>query len=143
MAQLGKEMIRQYKDGDLEKILIQEEQRNELGENISGYIHKDTLVFEDNETVYAIVRPIYENGGRLYICSLIGCNCRKKSIIIYKAFKKIFDEWLNNGINRLEITTKCDFENANRLAKMLGFECEGRMKKFYNGTDYFLWGRVV
>ena len=34
------------------------------------------------------------------------------------------------------------FSEAKRLAKMLGFTCEGTMKKYYNGLDFNIWGRV-
>lgn len=43
---------------------------------------------------------------------------------------------------RIEAHVDPDHEAAGRWAAMLGFEREGRMRKFFNGRDFDLWART-
>lgn len=136
-------MLRKFKKGDLAKIKLQKEQMHEDTHNWNLFDNKDTLVFDDKERVLAIVLPVFEDGNKVSLYSLIGADCKDKAILMFKKMKRIIDDWLEyDGIERVEMTTQADFRQANRLAKLLGFECEGTMKKYFNGMDFNMWGRI-
>lgn len=136
-------MIRQYKNGDLEKIKIQDKQRAEIGDGLKHFENEATLVFSEGDDVYAIVHPFYEAGGRVFLAALIGADAKKKAVKMFKLMKNIIDEWLETKqASRIEMVTQSNFEPANRLAMMLGFEYEGTMKKYYNEIDFNMWGRI-
>lgn len=135
--------MRHYQDGDIKKIKLQDEQLKEKSDDWAKFNHPDTIVFEDGEKVLVIVRPIF-NKGRICLVALIGKDSGYKSIHIFKAMKKLIDDWLFFGdAERVEFTTQKDFKQANRLAILLGFEKEGTLKKYYNGIDFNIWGRVI
>lgn len=137
-------MLRQYEEGDLDKILIQSKQKAEILDGLNHFIHKDTLVFAEDDVVYAIVKPHFDIGGRVILSALIGQDCKRKAVKMFRIMKKTIDHWLElDNVNRIEFTTQCDFEEATMLALLLGFKCEGRMIKFYNNIDFYLWGRTV
>lgn len=136
-------MLRHYKDGDLEKIKLQKEQRHEDVSNWGLFNSPDTLVFEDKERVLALVLPVFEDGGRVLLTALIARDCGNKAVVMFKKMKRIIDDWLKNKeVLRVEMTTQSDFKQANRLAFLLGFRCEGKMEKYFNGIDFNIWGRV-
>jgi RimJ/RimL family protein N-acetyltransferase len=57
--------------------------------------------------------------------------------------KKLIDDWLCcKDVERVEMITQTDFVQANRLAELLGFKKEGTLKKYYNGIDFNIWGRI-
>lgn len=135
--------MRHYEEGDLNKIKLQKEQSHEDKANWYMFNHEDTIVFEDGERVLAIVRPIYEAGGRMWLTALIGADCKDKAIPMFKKMRKLIDEWLYYGeVERVEMITQKDFKQANRLAQMLGFQKEGTLRKYYNGMDFNIWGRI-
>ena len=127
----------------MEKIKLQEEQKHEDTENGKLFESKDTLVFEEDGKVLAIVLPVFESGGRVSLYSLISADCKDKAVVCFKKMKRIIDGWIDcDGIERVEFTTQANFKQANRLAFLLGFKCEGTMEKYFNGLDFNIWGRV-
>lgn len=136
-------MLRKYKKGDIEKINVQPSQNRENREDWRLFENEDTLVFEDNGRILAIVLPLYEQGGRIFLTSVISADCKDKSILMFKKMKKIIDGWLESGeAERVEFLTQSNFEPANRLARLLGFIKEGTLRKYYNGLDFNIWGRI-
>ncbi len=136
-------MIRHYKEGDLSKINLQDEQLKEGQSEWYMFKHPDTIVFEDGDKVLAIIRPCYEAGGRLFLGALISKDCGYKSISMFKKIKSIIDDWLYFGdVQRIEFTTQSNFKQANRLAELLGFQKEGTLRRYYNGMDFNIWGRI-
>lgn len=136
-------MIRHFQKGDLEKIKLQSEQKNEDSQQWHLFDDEDTIVFADGDKVLAIVRPFFESGQRVWLSALIGVDCGYKAVAMFKQMKRIIDGFLQEGeAQRVEMVTQADFAVANRLAGMLGFECEGTMKKYFNGIDFNLWGRT-
>jgi hypothetical protein len=135
--------MRHYKDGDLKKIKLQKEQMHEDCGSWELFNDEDTIVFEDDERVLAIVRPFFERGGRVWLSALIGVDCKDKAIPVFKKMKKLIDDWLYcKDVERVEMITQTDFVQANRLAELLGFKKEGTLKKYYNGIDFNIWGRI-
>lgn len=133
-------MIRHYKSGDCERLLKQPHQVHKDNRDFM-FDHEDTVVFEDNGKVLLILRPVFELGGRCTLVSYISQDCGHKAVSMFKTIKPLIDTIANECL-RLECVTQADFEPANRLAKMLGFSFEGTMKKYYDGIDFNMWGRV-
>lgn len=133
-------MLRRFYKGDCERIKLQAEQDHE-DKSWELFDNPDTVVFADGDRVLAIVRPFFENGGRVWLSALISADCRDKGVAMFKRGNKLISDILKI-YNRVEFVTQTDFAAANRLAEMLGFECEGTMKKYYNGLDFNIWGRI-
>lgn len=55
--------------------------------------------------------------------------------------KHLFNIRRDLALSRMQ-TSCIDDELHNRWMEFLGFTKEGHMKKFYNGVNYNLWGRV-
>lgn len=135
-------IIRHYQRKDLLRIKKQKEQVNEyIADNL--YNSVDTITFCEGKEVLAIVRPFFEMGGRVYLSAVISVDCGgRKMLSLFRRFKAILDrEIQKNDILRVEIVTQCGFLPAERLAFLLGFECEGTLKKYYNGMDFKIWAR--
>ena len=133
-------MIRHFQKGDCERILKQPEQ-GLSAERDWFFDCKDTVVYEYEGRVLAIIRPVFELGGRVTLVSYIGADCKDRAVDMYKKLKPMV-ELLCERYDRVEFTTQADFPQANRLAKLLGFECEGTMRKYCFGKDFNMWGRV-
>lgn len=73
--------------------------------------------------------------------AILSKNCRKEFIAIHNATKRFFDLC---SIRRIEVTVDCNFNNAHRWARSLGFQMEAeRMRAYHpNGTDCALYARV-
>lgn len=135
-------ITRGFIKGDVERVSLQNEQLKETGD-WSFYDHPDTIVFEDKEKVIALVRPERIVGRRIYVASLISKDIGISMYGFVKLLKRMLVEELNKGQTlRIEFTTQVGFPQAEHLAKLLGFEYEGTMKKYYNGIDFKLWGIV-
>lgn len=128
-------MIRRFKEGDLEKINRQDEQLLEgYGEQFN---HPDTVVFEDNGKILAIIRPIFYDEGCM-LCALIARDCGYKSIRLTREAKGLINILLCD-CEFIEISTQVGWRNAERLARILGFEPDRLEKNFYNGIDFNIW----
>lgn len=133
-------MIRHYQKGDCERLLKQPHQSQE-GDRDFMFDHEDTIVIEEDDKVLLIFRPVFELGGRCTLVSYISQECGYKAVKLFKIMKPIIDNIANDCL-RVECLTQTDFEPANRLVQMLGFSFEGTMRKYYNGIDFNIWGRI-
>lgn len=62
---------------------------------------------------------------------------------MFKSLKRLIEDGLKKtGIDRLEMEVMSGFKHGERFAEMLGFECEGVMRKYYKGKDYKLYARI-
>lgn len=136
--------MRQYLEGDISKINVQEEQLLENKDQWWRFNHRDTMVFNDNEKVLAIVRPLYLKNKKICLTAIVSKDSGYKAISIVREMKNIIDEWLYFGeAKSVEFTTQKDFKQANRLAELLGFKKVGVLKKYCNGIDFNIWRRVI
>lgn len=134
-------MLRAHQNGDLEKIKLQPEQELEKSEAWKNFENSKTLVFSDNDKVLALFLPIEEH-GTISLFALIGKDCGYKSVSMFKEMRSWIDKQLQRpDINRIDFTTQSNFEQANRLANLLGFTCEGTLHKVFKGIDFNVWGK--
>lgn len=135
-------IIRKFKDGDIQRIALQNEQAKEKGD-WSFYKSPNTMVFVEDGEVYALIYPERIVGRRIFVASLISKHIGKKMFCFVKMLKRMLVEELNKGNTlRVEFVTQVGFPQAEHLARLLGFEYEGTMKKYYNGIDFKMWGKV-
>lgn len=43
------------------------------------------------------------------------------------------------GVDRLQASVKADFEQGKAFVSFFGFKCEGLMRKFKDGEDYYMY----
>ena len=128
-------MIRGFKDGDIEKIDIQEEQLLE-GDN-DGFNSPNTVVFEEDGKVLVMMCPVYYDGGCI-VAGLVSKECKNKSTkLVRQTIRYLRDLKKNNDF--VEISTQRGWLNAERLAWMLGFKPDRLLEKMYNGMDFNVW----
>lgn len=133
--------IRRYKDGDIQKIDLQDEQKHEtVG---AKYPEETSFTLEDNGEVLGCFAFLQLHEKRGVVCSFISRNAGRAMLKMVKQFRKMLDDGMNRiGIERIEMQVLSGFEHGERFAQMLGFECEGVMRKYYKGKDYKLFARV-
>jgi hypothetical protein len=82
--------------------------------------------------------PIWDNRAEAW--SLISGAAGKLFVPILRAMRRELDAY---PANRIEITVETDFEQGHRMARLLGFECEGTMRAYLpTGRDCDLYARV-
>lgn len=97
-------------------------------------------IFHDGSCIACMgIITLYE--GRGYIWSIMGEDAGKHMVKIHKIATSLLEQ-IAPTMRRIEAYVDCDFPQAIRWIKMLGFEKEGIMKNFNpNGTDASLWAR--
>ena len=134
-------IVRSYKPDDLDKIEMQNEQKHEFC--TAGYPQKTSFTVEDNGVVLGVFgfSEIYK--GRAFVFSFISKKAGKGMLGLVKTLNKMINDGMSKtGIERLEMSVLEGFEQGDRLAKLLGFEFEGVMRKYYKGKNYKLYARI-
>ena len=103
---------------------------------IQGDMHV-VFVFEDKGKVLVIVCPLFYDEGCI-LSSLIARDCGYKSISLIREAKALI-KMLLLDCDFIEISTQVGWRNAERLARVLGFEPDRLEKNFYNGIDFNIW----
>lgn len=134
-------IIRKMKKDDLEHLVIQDEQKHEVCS--APYPEDTSFTLEEDGKVIGVF-GLYDTGcGRGQLFSYISKEAGSYMLKMVRQLKALIDEGMKKtNIVRLEFTVLEDFEHGNRFAKMLGFECEGVMRKYYKGRNYKLYARV-
>lgn len=133
--------IRRYKDGDIQKIDLQDEQKHE----ITGvkYPEETSFTIEDNGEILGCFAFLQISEKRGVVCSFISRNAGRAMLKMVKQLRKLLNEGMKRtGMERIEMSVLDSFKHGERFAQMLGFECEGVMRKYYKGRDYKLFARV-
>jgi len=65
-------------------------------------------------------------------------------VVAYRTIKEWIDVFTKeHGIKRLQAYVECDFEEAIRMVKHLGFEKESIMKNFIGDKDSYMYVRII
>lgn len=104
---------------------------------------KAFALVKDTRTV-AIFWGGYLRGGVVYLGSFISDEARKHPMKLTRIAKKLLDiHWAACNIHRYEITVEVSDKRAAAWAKVLGFECEGYIRRCgEDRSDHYLFGRV-
>ena len=133
--------IRRSRDGDIEKIDIQDEQKHEIVG--AKYPEATSFTLDDNGEILGCFAFLEVCEKRGVVCSLISRNAGRAMLKMVKQFRKMLDDGMKRtGLERIEMQVLDGFDHGERFAKMLGFECEGVMRKYYKGRNYKLFARV-
>lgn len=91
------------------------------------------------EGVVACVGYMKQWEGRYFAWALIGENAGPYFFGMIRKIRRYFDE---APVRRLETAVPVDWEAGERFAYLLGFQREGRMRKWSpDGKDFDLWAR--
>jgi RimJ/RimL family protein N-acetyltransferase len=66
----------------------------------------------------------------------------KHTFSMYRVIKEWISKFVkDHGLKRIQATVECDFEEAIRMVRHLGFKKESIMKNYVNGKDAFMYVR--
>lgn len=137
-------MIVDLEEWHLERITLQPAQTT-LSEALACREYRQMLAsFEsfaalDGERVIGVAGAMPQGNGRAVVWALLSADV--PMLAAHRAVKR----WLNAcSIRRLETWVMVGHREGERWAEMLGFEREGRMRKFTDdGSDAWLYARVL
>ena len=133
-------MIRAFRKSDLAKMEIQPEQADEVA---AAVIPASAETFIADKTVVAVIWYEEISPKRFILFAVINKKAGKKLFAFVKALKLIIDNRSRElEAERLEMTVLAGFKAGEQLARLLGFECEGTMRKAYLGKDYKLFAKI-
>lgn len=134
-------MIRKFRKKDLDQIVIQREQ---VGEIVADEIPENAETFIAGGVIVAVIWYVEITPGRFALFSLINAKAGRCLFTFVKALKLIIGNRARNlNAQRLEMTVLAGFKNGEQLARLLGFEYEGTMRKVFRGKDYKLFARIL
>lgn len=122
--------------------VCQEAQKDEFNLKLLNMkdINLTRFVMENETETLAIFWFWNLGGGRVCVESFLSQNCGEYFREMQRLIERLFKFY---NATRYEATVRTDFINGHRMIKILGFEREGTMKKFFNGIDYDLYARVI
>lgn len=133
--------MRKYHHSDLERIKVQAEQAAEIDKIYVA--EKTAFSLWDGDKILGVFWTICPNSGRLTAQSVISADCGDKMLEIVRTLKKMIEGGaVKMGLYRIEIIVVYGFRNGERLARLLGFEYEGTLRKLINGVDYKIFARI-
>lgn len=133
-------MIRKFEKPDLKRIVIQREQE---GEFVPEAIPESAETFIAGGIIVAVIWYVEITPKRFALFSVINAKAGRKMFAFVKALKLIIENRRRElAAERIEMTVLDGFKSGERLARLLGFEYEGTMRKVFNGKDYQLFARI-
>lgn len=133
--------IRRFEKEDLSRLQMQDEQKHEFCS--AGYPADTSFTVENNGAVLGVFGFVEIYKGRGAVFSFISKHASKEMLPLVRRLKAMIDEGMaKTGLERLEMSVLEGFEHGDRFAKLLGFEFEGVMRKYYKGRNYKLYARV-
>lgn len=134
-------MIRRYKKGDALKVMVQNQQKEEAIFNAQFFDEIVAYSIDDEDEILGVFGfEIKDNIGYCY--ALLGENIKGKMYEFIKFVRqKIKTEICKNKVDRVLITVKENFDNAKKMAKILGFYEVAKLPLFFNGENYLLYER--
>lgn len=134
-------IIRRFEKDDLDKLAIQDEQKHEFSK--MEYPKETSFTLVNGGEIVGVFGISEVFHGRAMVFSFISKDAGSYMLKMVKYLRWLIDNGMKKtGAVRLEMTVLASFEHGERFAKLLGFECEGVMRKYYKGLDYKLFARV-
>lgn len=134
-------MYRRFETGDFEQIVLQAEQKDEAEVVLEEQPNAYSFLVNGKVVAVCWFREIYE--GRYETCAYISADIGTRMLLFVRELKRVIEEKAKevNAV-RVEMTVLDGFEQGDRLAKLLGYEYEGTMRKVYRGLNYKLYARL-
>lgn len=129
-----------------EDIDVQEKQSiysKEMNKDYLISLEKNSVAFSGlvNGKVIGIAGFLQLDVQRAIIFAILDKNSGEHFLAIHKAVRRFLEL---QPFPRIEAAIDCNFDQAVRWIEMLGFEKEGRMKKYFsNNNDAYLYSRTT
>ena len=132
--------IRTFKQDDVFLIDAQQAQKEEVGLlDLSTNPEAYTIYEDTNNLIICIIVFTPINTERCVVSALLSTFSGKYFIGLRKIVFKFLDLY---NFPRLECFVKASFKEGHRLARLLGFEYEGTLRKLSKGQDYCIYARL-
>lgn len=134
--------VRQFSKNDWQRFEIQPAQLHEI--NFCQAIPSSAIsLVDDNGEIMAVLGDCEVYKGRGVAIAFISANAGRHMTTIVRLIKRMIDVGMAKfGYERLEMSVLNGFLPGERMAEMLGFECEGLMRKYFKGKDYKLYAKT-
>jgi len=133
--------VAHYTPEHFSRIKLKEVMAKDLGE-ISTCNGSVTFLVDDEPV--AIFGGFFISQGVFQVWSLMSESVRKYPLAFHKSVKEMIDHWFERlNMTRMQMSVRVDHVEGARWAELLGFSCEGTMKKYGpTGDDHKLFARV-
>lgn len=113
-------------------------------EQISG-IGTEAVTFMSMDQPVAILGGYFLNPATFQVWGILSDEVQRCPVAFHKAVKSMVDSRMGmNGVCRMQMSVRADYEMGQKWARALGFLPEGRMVKYGpDGSDYYLFARVA
>lgn len=134
-------IIRDFAKDDLQRLNIQPQQKHEI--NLAAQPPQTCFTFEQDGIVLGVFGFVEMYRGRGAVFAFVSKDAGRYMTAVVKALRQIIEGGMPTfGFERLEMSVVENFPAGDRMARMLGFEYEGTMKKYFKGRNYKLFARV-
>lgn len=96
-----------------------------------------TALYGDTPLICAGIQPQWD--GRASAWAVLGENAGAYMVQITRGVRDFLDR---QDYRRIDTCVRDGFLEGNRWAKLLGFRCEGLMRKWMYGDDFWMFSRV-
>ncbi len=134
-------IVRKFSKDDLVKLNVQHQQAHEL--DLSIQPPESSFTLEQDGVILGVFGFVKMYRGRAAVFAFVSKDAGRWMTAVVRALKRTI-EWgvPTFGFDRLEMSVLEGFPAGDRMARMLGFEYEGMMRKYFKGRNYKLFARV-
>jgi hypothetical protein len=143
------ENLRAYREADAEAIELRGMDKRIAGPDPVGKIKRnaarsETITVYKGDDILAITGLLLIHPGMAEIWSVTGKPVDENKVLFAKVSVLVIDTWIRKyGLHRLQANVFVEHERSIEWLEWLGFEREGRMRKFgINGDDFYGYARV-
>jgi len=111
---------------------------------VNSRVWGEAVTVIDGKKVLAIFGSVTIFPGIQHIWALVSEDVKDYPIQFFRTAQKVLAwQQKRKPARRYQIDIRAGYPELQKWAKLLGFECEGLMKKFgQNGDDYYLYART-
>ena len=134
-------IVRKFSKDDLLKINVQDIQKDEL--NFSAVFPETSFVLEADGEILGIFGVVDLYKGRGAVFAFVSRDAGKHMTAVVRFLHRVIESGMSkSGYERLETSVVEGFPAGDRLVRMLGFDYDGLMRKYFKGKNYNLFARV-
>lgn len=137
-------MIREYRNGDVLKVLVQKAQEDEFVEAAAGFDQVGAYTLVDGVgDVLAVFGYAVDGRGAADGYALISRRAGRYLLEPVRFGRMEIPRLMRRlKLVRFQITVKAGFAAGERFARLLGFEAAEILPRFYKENDYQLFERI-
>ena len=137
-------MMREYRNGDALRVLVQRAQEDEFSDGCAGFdrVGLYTLLGDDG-SVLAVFGVCFSAEGVADCYALIAQAAGRKLLEAVRFLLREIPPFMRRKkLKQMRMTVKKDFMAGRRFAQMIGFCAADVLPKFYKENDYQLFERI-